>query len=517
MTHRVSPGRLVALLALACLVLVAMLLSSSQMADVRVGLPWLSATMNWLEMQQTPFDLDHVAFFALVGLAMRLLLPRASNWVLLLLLAALAGTTELLQFSTVGRTPRVADARDDVLGATLGLALGVLLLRLAGGVRRLRPSRPRATPEPAAILRPALAAWLVGHAQPAPGEVVDAAGAEAVLAAIAKEGIISAVEARLHDPAHATPMPLLQPLTVHALACRARGMRRSAEVARIQQVLDAAGIPALWLKGAALAHWLYPQPFLRDVADVDLLVRDHATALRVAALLLPHGYTLPNPHIAGDLVVHELLAVSERARLELDLHWDLSNAALFAHRLEWDELQADAMALPALAAGARGLGPVHALLHACMHRAANALVGQQDRLRWLYDIHLLATGFDADDWARTLAAAGRAGLADVVCAGLRASQAAFATALPAQVMARLDGQARREPVRSGRLGSWTYVQTATLRVLPRGQRLRWLRQLLVPDLAHLQVRYGADGAGHLRLFGRRLLDGFARWRGYVTS
>ena len=473
MTHRVSPGRLVALLALACLVLVAMLLSSSQMADVRVGLPWLSATMNWLEMQQTPFDLDHVAFFALVGLAMRLLLPRASNWVLLLLLAALAGTTELLQFSTVGRTPRVADARDDVLGATLGLALGVLLLRLAGGVRRLRPSRPRATPEPAAILRPALAAWLVGHAQPAPGEVVDAAGAEAVLAAIAKEGIISAVEARLHDPAHATPMPLLQPLTVHALACRARGMRRSAEVARIQQVLDAAGIPALWLKGAALAHWLYPQPFLRDVADVDLLVRDHATALRVAALLLPHGYTLPNPHIAGDLVVHELLAVSERARLELDLHWDLSNA--------------------------------------------NALVGQQDRLRWLYDIHLLATGFDADDWARTLAAAGRAGLADVVCAGLRASQAAFATALPAQVMARLDGQARREPVRSGRLGSWTYVQTATLRVLPRGQRLRWLRQLLVPDLAHLQVRYGADGAGHLRLFGRRLLDGYARWRGYMAS
>ena len=192
-----------------------------------------------------------------------------------------------------------------------------------------------------------------------------------------------------------------------------------------------------------------------------------------------------------------------RARLELDLHWDLSNAALFAHRLEWDELQADAMALPALAAGARGLGPVHALLHACMHRAANALVGQQDRLRWLYDIHLLATG--------------RAGLADVVCAGLRASQAAFATALPAQVMARLDGQARREPVRSGRLGSWTYVQTATLRVLPRGQRLRWLRQLLVPDLAHLQVRYGADGAGHLRLFGRRLLDGYARWRGYMAS
>ena len=515
MTHRVSPGRLVALLALACLVLVAMLLSSSQMADVRVGLPWLSATMNWLEMQQTPFDLDHVAFFALVGLAMRLLLPRASNWVLLLLLAALAGTTELLQFSTVGRTPRVADARDDVLGATLGLALGVLLLRLAGGVRRLRPSRPRATPEPAAILRPALAAWLVGHAQPAPGEVVDAAGAEAVLAAIAKEGIISAVEARLHDPARATPMPLLQPLTVHALACRARGMRRSAEVARIQQVLDAAGIPALWLKGAALAHWLYPQPFLRDVADVDLLVRDHATALRVAALLLPHGYTLPNPHIAGDLVVHELLAWSERARLELDLHWDLSNGALFANRLPWNELWADGFALPAVAPGARGLGPVHALLHACMHRAANAVVGQQDRLRWLYDIHLLAAIFGPAEWERVVAVAARTALADVVHAGLSAAQIAFATPLPAEAMAILDARARTETLVTNRLCSWTYTHLATLRVLPPKQRLPWLRQLLFPDLAHLRVRYGADGAGRIRILARRLWDGIARWRGYV--
>jgi len=77
---------------------------------------------------------------------------------------------------------------------------------------------------------------------------------------------------------------------------------------------------------------------LRDVADIDLLLPDHATTLRAAELLAPLGYSLPNPYIAGDLVVHELLAWSDRAQLELDLHWDLSNDALFAHRIGWNEL-----------------------------------------------------------------------------------------------------------------------------------------------------------------------------------
>jgi len=47
------------------------------------------------------------------------------------------------------------------------------------------------------------------------------------------------------------------------------------------------------------------------------------------------------------------------------------------------------------------------------------------------------------------------------------------------------------------------------------QKLRWLWQLAMPSMAHLRVRYGGDGAGALRVGLRRLLDGFARWRGYA--
>lgn len=364
-------------------------------------------------------------------------------------------------------------------------------------------------------LRASLCAWLVGGHGPTPSEAVQRHGVDAILAAIDEEGVISLLEARLHAQGLETPAELLRPLTMQALACRARAMRRSLEVTRIQQTLDDAGVRSLWLKGAALAQWLYPLPTLRDVADVDLLLPNHATALQVAELLAPLGYTLPNPHIAGDLIVHELLAISVRAQLELDLHWDLSNSALFANRLHWHELAGRSVALPAIGAGARGFGGVDALLHACMHRATNAVVGQQDRLRWLYDIHLLAARFGSEEWEQTEAIATRIAIAGVVHDGLIATQAAFATVLPAGTLASLAAAARNEPIRMERLGSWTHVQWATLVALPRGRRLRWLRQLLFPDIAHLRVRYGTDGAGQLRILSRRLSDGVARWRAYV--
>jgi hypothetical protein len=109
---------------LAALAIVAMLLTSGQMSDLRVALPPLSRAMSWLEGLPVPFDMDHVAFFALVAAVLRVLLPALRWWTLLLVLAALAVGTELLQFATIGRTPKLLDARDDMIGAGIGLLLG---------------------------------------------------------------------------------------------------------------------------------------------------------------------------------------------------------------------------------------------------------------------------------------------------------------------------------------------------------------------------------------------------------
>ena len=116
----------VALLAVSAVVV--MLLTTGQMADLRVALPPLSRALAWLEQLPVPLDMHHVAFFALVALGWRLLLPRARWWRLLLGLCGLAIGTELLQFGTTGRTPALLDARDDVIGSGIGLLLGSLPL-----------------------------------------------------------------------------------------------------------------------------------------------------------------------------------------------------------------------------------------------------------------------------------------------------------------------------------------------------------------------------------------------------
>lgn len=128
--HRATPPRLgLALLGLLGAI-VAMLLSSQQMSELRVALPLLSRAMNWLEMLPLPLDMDHVVFFALVAGALRMLLPGVRAGRLLLGLAALAVGTEFLQFLTEGRTPNARDARDDMVGAGLGVLVGSIPLWL---------------------------------------------------------------------------------------------------------------------------------------------------------------------------------------------------------------------------------------------------------------------------------------------------------------------------------------------------------------------------------------------------
>ena len=371
-----------------------------------------------------------------------------------------------------------------------------------------------------AELRGVLAGWLLGHDGNSPCKAVADYGADAIMAACEREGVTSLVHARFAEMTASQPVPpeLMQPFAARAQRYAARSLLCISEARRIQQALSTAGIPALWLKGIALGQWLYPQAYLRDTADIDLLLPDHVTALRAAEALEPLGYVLPNPHIAGNELVFELLAWSERAQLELDVHWELANHALFARRFRWEDLWIGSQQLEGLGRDARGLSICHALLHASVHRALNAITGQKDRLRWLYDIHLLMQSLDQVDWAGFGKRAIDAGIADPCLDAIRASSQLFATVVPAGILESLEQAARNEPVSTARLASWGYLQRSTWRRLPNLRvRMRWLRQLLVPDLAHLRVRYGADGAGTFRLLLRRLGDGTRRWHAYMKN
>ena len=129
-------------------------------------------------------------------------------------------------------------------------------------------------------VRALLAAWLATSTGPAPAVAVEEYGADAILAACEREGVVSLIHSRLAAMAvtQSVPPDLLQPLAARARQSAARSLLCVSEARKIQQALDTAGIPAIWLKGIALGQWLYPSAHLRDIADIDVLLPDHASS-----------------------------------------------------------------------------------------------------------------------------------------------------------------------------------------------------------------------------------------------
>lgn len=273
-------------------------------------------------------------------------------------------------------------------------------------------------------------------------------------------------------------------------------------------------MPALLLKGSALAHWAYPQPHLRACSDVDILLPSSSDAETLAVALGKLGYGR-TPQL-GELVEYELMCtrqVTPDWAVEADIHWALINSALFADHLTFEELMADSIAIPSLGPNARGLGPVHAMLHAAMHRSRNLINGMGDRLKWLYDFVVLEKHFGPDEWARLTALARERQLAGVTLSALEATSAMFGTAFPEGVLVAMREAAQGEPLDAGRLDDWAYMQAQTMRALPGwGAKLRWLWQRVFPSRDYMTYLYG-DRGGYAALMWERVKRAWGKWRG----
>lgn len=314
---------------------------------------------------------------------------------------------------------------------------------------------------------------------------------EALLAQAASEGVLALLGQRVSQLRNA-PTGFIDELLAAGRSLAASSLLLEAECRRTLATLPPQK-PVLMLKGSALAHWLYPQPFLRECSDIDLLMSSRADVEQAAEQLGGIGYAM---HHQPDDLAHELLCRRELAngmRVDLDMHWRLVNAPVFADVFGFDELHAAAIPLPRLGPTARGLCPVHAFAHAAMHRAINLYTGIGDRLKWLYDLHLLAKSFDANDWESLVRLCGQRGISGVCIEGIEATEAMFGQVAPASVLECLDGARARDRVDARRMGEWGYMQRRNLASLPSGRvRLRWLWQSLLPPTGYLQELYGSE-------------------------
>lgn len=335
-----------------------------------------------------------------------------------------------------------------------------------------------------------------------------------LLASAEEEGVVALVHDRLRDPerAAAVPAELLAQFGRAAHQKAAESLMRESACRRILARTERAGLPVLLLKGSALAYWAYALPYLRDCGDIDLLLRTREDADRVVEMLGADGLRPRDPALPGDLVSFELTCVRDgrdAPPLEIDLHWRLSGAPIFAYRFEFEELATTSIALPRIASSARGLSPVHAYLHACMHRVQTLAWSGSDTLKWLFDLDAVGRRLTAQQWQQLATVACHRGLAGVCIDAIDAAAPLFGNRVPDAIRAELDRGTVKDIIAVSRVRSWTYVQWKTLLAFPtNGQRLRWLRQRVLPDRDYLRLRYG--DRGWVPTLATRLKDGLRR-------
>jgi hypothetical protein len=289
---------------------------------------------------------------------------------------------------------------------------------------------------------------------------------------------------------------------------------RAREVHRVLSALDGAGIRSVLVKGSALAWTLYEDPGLRPRFDTDVFLR-REDADAAAQAMTSLGYRRP-AQVTGALVMHQVDYVRtdpSGVRHVFDFHWKLSNRQAVADVLSFDEVLAASAPIPGLEGVGRAPSLVHSLVLACVHRVAHH--SAEERLIWLYDIHLLAEALSAAD-AQALVSLSRERSVTLICAdGLLAARRAFQTTLPAGMLERLTpaGRTASEPSAALLVEQPTLAREllSDLRAIRWGQRVRLLREHAFPSAQYMSAAYMTSSRALLpALYTHRLVRG--AWR-----
>lgn len=277
----------------------------------------------------------------------------------------------------------------------------------------------------------------------------------------------------------------------------AREMLRFRALRSIVDAVGAAGLRVLLMKGAGLAYTVYPEPHLRPAGDIDLFIaRDSLEATEAA--LGSIGYRRqrePDAELAS-MQRHYLLQQPGGVEHVVDLHWRVANRHLFADAVPFEQAWAGSEPVPRLGGAARTLGTVDALMLACLHRVAHH--DDHPDLIWLWDIHLLA-GRLGDDQAETLLQrAAASGMRGVIAHGIGLAATRFGTNVGSSgtqaLLDRLTADTSVEPSAAfiaARARQVDLLRTDLASIGSARQRLRLLREHLLPGTAYMRARYPA--------------------------
>lgn len=210
----------------------------------------------------------------------------------------------------------------------------------------------------------------------------------------------------VHARAAGVNLPPPARLALQGLYLRHRraGRVRTQVLGQVVAACQAQDIPLLVLKGAALSHLVYPQPGLRPMRDLDLLVRP-ADLARARGVLVQLGFAEPDERLPdGHHHLTGLRRTVDGLLVSVEIHHTLLSSLRRGEPAQLDDLWIDALAfdLP-LENGhviARTLGREAMLWHVYRHGFDAPLNYEPFRLVWVADIvSLVEAWVDEIDWA----------------------------------------------------------------------------------------------------------------------
>jgi hypothetical protein len=328
-----------------------------------------------------------------------------------------------------------------------------------------------------------------------------------------RHGVTPLVSRRLNELVD-TPLPLRVQARELAHQALATDLLSEAALRLLLEAFHDAAVTALLMKGVMLAYTHYPRPDLRPRLDADLVI-SAADRRRAHDVLIALGYQ-PDIQASTELVMHQLsyTKVSSGGFAHVvDVHWRVANPEVFRQVLAFDEVLADAVPVAGLGPFARGLSDVHALLVACVHRVAHHF--DDDRLIWLYDIHLIATRLADTGWEEFAHLAVERRVLAICRAGLQQCKERFGTSVPESFWSVEEPRAAREVTASYLTPHRPHVRVVVddLRALPTWlDRWRMMRQYAFPPVDYMREIYAPTSSTPLVwLYAHRLFFGARRW------
>ena len=295
---------------------------------------------------------------------------------------------------------------------------------------------------------------------------------------------------------------------MRADAIRAAALDR--ELRRVLAALASEGLTPILLKGAHLAHAVYPRPWFRPRSDTDLLIDAHERD-RVAAALLRCGYTAA-AHVRGRVILGQFhFERVDRGGIEhyLDVHWRVVAPLLAERFLPASILFQSAEPVPAQGPHARSPALPHALLLGCVHLVAHHRT--RPMLLWLYDLRLIAEALEARGRLAFVDLARGLGCCAVAAYALRMCQECFDRPTLGDLVRAIESDMPHDEPSAALLRVTRPVGAVWMDLRAAGWRdgARLLREHLLPDRAYMRSRSGGRPLP-LAYVGRAVL-GLRRW------